>query len=97
MRPPAPFGLTLQGTPLHKLDLPGDHMKIEMAVAFEGNVPLYEEHCARVEAGYTLKAWSDMPSSLKAFEVAHYRYRNAVAAFANEHAQKSAQRKPKRR
>lgn len=41
---------------------------------------LYEEHAARIEAGYTLRTWYRITPYERAFEVAHYRIRNLVHA-----------------
>lgn len=41
-------------------------------------VPLYEEHDARVQAGYTWSEWYSLTHDQKAMEVAHYRLRRSV-------------------
>jgi hypothetical protein len=64
-----------------------------MSVVIEGNVPLYEEHAARVAVGYTLKEWYQMVPEERALEVAHFRLRALVEAHSQAEAVKDAGRK----
>lgn len=61
-----------------------------------GNVPLYEEHAARVEAHYTLPQWQCITPFERAFEVAHYRLRNLIQAHSAMKQEEEA-RKPDRK
>ena len=47
-------------------------------VSIPGMVTMYEEHDARVEAGYTLREWYNLDGYSRAVEVAHYRVRHSI-------------------
>lgn len=64
-----------------------------MNVAIQGNVPLFEEHAARVAAGYRLGEWYRLKSEERALEVAHFRLRALVDAHSQAEAMKGAKGK----
>lgn len=47
-------------------------------IPIPGIVPLYEEHDARAELGYTLIEWYNLSPDDRALEIALYRIRNAI-------------------
>jgi len=47
-------------------------------IQISGLVPLYEEHDARIAAGYTIPAWRKLGPMGRAMEVAHYRLRGGI-------------------
>jgi hypothetical protein len=48
--------------------------------SFAGLVPTFEEQMVRVECGYKLEEWADMPAWDKAIEIATSRIRRAIEA-----------------
>lgn len=71
-----------------------------MAAHFPGNVPIFEEHSARVEANYTIPGWYRLTPYARAMEVAHYRLRKLIDAHASMKQEQEAakeSRKGKRR
>jgi hypothetical protein len=57
-----------------------------------GNITTYEEHDARVQAGYTLNAWYHLPWQARALEIAHYRLRWYIKAHVEEEAMINSKR-----
>lgn len=51
---------------------------IEVTRLHPSLVPLYEEHDARIEAGYNWTEWYELGRDHKAMEIAHYRLRKSV-------------------
>jgi hypothetical protein len=77
---------------------------IETGIASEyqipGNITWFEEHDARIKAGYTLSDWYLLDYRERAFEVAHYRIRRMIEMRKNEalnEAQKTRMARMKRR
>jgi hypothetical protein len=68
---------------------------ITLGITIPGLVPFFEEHDARLNAGYTLPAWQRMTATEKALEVAMYRLRHAKAS--HEQAAQAKYMKGKRR
>lgn len=70
---------------------------IEYAVQIPGNIPPYEEHDARIKAGYTIPEWYELDIQSRALEVAHYRLRYAVEMAGHDAVENAIKRKGKRR
>ena len=51
---------------------------IRYVVFAAGIVPFFEEHDARIEAGYTLPQWSELSWEERALEVLHFRMRHKI-------------------
>lgn len=62
-----------------------------------GNIPVFEEHDARIKAGYTLTEWYKLDSGARALEVAHYRLRNIIDLAGNDAMAEAVKRKNKKR
>jgi hypothetical protein len=77
MRLPRLFQVTIEGKPIRPPDK-AISSGVEMGIALPGFVPLFEEHEARVTAGYTLTAWRRLRSTDRALEVAHLRLRRMI-------------------
>lgn len=58
-----------------------------------GMVPPYEEHSARIKAGYTIPEWRTLDWIERAIEVAMYRIGNKVEAIMNEQMKEESSRK----
>ena len=56
----------------------GIYAGIQMRLSANGLVPFYEEHDARITAGYTEKEWRALSRWERAVEVAHMRIKSAV-------------------
>ena len=57
-----------------------------------GMVPPYEEHDARIEAGYSPEQWYELHWWERALEYAHYRIRKAAQAVMADKAEQKAKR-----
>lgn len=75
------FGVLKDGIPLEQLPWAGKSLGIEVAIHASGAVPLFEEHSARILAGYNLHAWYDLTHMERALEVCHYRQRGKIESF----------------
>lgn len=53
-------------------------------VQIPGNVPQYEEHEARLGAGYMIPEWYELEPGIRAIEVALYRIKKAVNLAGND-------------
>lgn len=70
--------MTKDGAPI--LEVPASDTVatgVGYSVEIDGLVPPYEEHDARIEAGYNLTQWAALAPGERALEVAHYRLRKA--------------------
>lgn len=68
---------------------------IEYRVLVPGLVPPYEEHDARISAGYTLPMWDALGPEGRALEVACYRARRLVALHSQDAQAAEAERQMK--
>jgi len=78
------------------LDDPGgsyDSYGITVTSSLPGLVPQYEEHSARLNAGYTLPQWRDLNWIDRAIEVATFRIKNKIESIQNEQSRDEANRK----
>lgn len=81
-----PFKIEKDGVPIGQLAPPKVKGQINItasSLAF-GTVPLYEEHKARVEAGYTLPEWRGLSHMDRAYEVATRRMSILIETFQAE-------------
>jgi len=62
-------------------------------VFIPGNVPLFEEHDARLGAGYKIPEWYKLEPGERALEVALYRSKKAVDMAGNDAVDAKARRK----
>lgn len=60
-------------------------------------IPIFEEHSARLERGFTMKEWYDMPPMERALVVAVRRVDNASKNLQAEAEMKAARRKAKQK
>lgn len=77
-----------------------DDSGIRIESPLGNQVPWYEEHEARIQAGYTVTEWYALHWGERALEIAHYRVRWYVEAHKAEEAkirQKREQAKMRRR
>ena len=59
-------------------------MGISVVGTIPGMVPVYDEHAARLKAGYTIPEWRGLIPVDRAIEVAMYRIENKVEAISQE-------------
>lgn len=58
-----------------------------------GIISFYEEHDARLDAGYTLPEWYNLSSHERSMEVAMYRIRHAIEYQKNKAQEKEMERR----
>lgn len=88
--PRIPFKIRKDGSPIREAGLPflKGQLNITASPLAIGVVPLYEEHCARRDAGYTLPEWRELSPIDRAYEVAVRRIGNLIDAYHAEENQK---------
>lgn len=91
------FAISVYGVPIKTLRASN---VIETGISADyqipGNISWYEEHDARIRAGYKLDDWYELDHRDRAFEVAHYRIRRMIEMRKHEaliEAQKSKRRR----
>src|SRR3989304_9199104 len=74
--PPGTFGVKIGGEPILNVPSAGSFQSgITFAMTAAGLVAPFEEHEARVTAGYNLLEWRSLDPHDRALEVAHFRLR----------------------
>lgn len=100
-KPSTAFGIKVYGIPITSVKA---KRVIETGITsffqLPGNITWFEEHDARIKAGYTLDEWHSTDYRDRTFEVAHYRVRNMIEMRKSEsllEAQESNMARMKRR
>lgn len=74
-----PFEIKLHGEPIQTIEpLEAISTGISSVIRIPGIVHVFEEHSARINAGYTLDKWDALIYGDRVFEVAHNRMRDII-------------------
>ena len=95
-QPPRTFGVSIDGYPIENVEPTSTiHTGITSKNQIPGNISWYEEHDARVSAGYNLHEWGSLSFEDRAMEVAHYRLRYKVKMHTDDAIDREIKRKIK--